>query len=208
MPCCCGNPSIPCLSPENGFPYPRDQTAPETSPGGGPLAYSGPSSHGSLPRTRPPVPAPRFPRPTPLRDLPRVLPRAHPRRRTRPALSRGFPWSGIPSQSRGHRLYFLAGFEDFRPSRVRGFFGGSDSRILFFQLNIPLYVPELAQPLSLFLPKPTARGAPTLVLSAAINTIGGRRPRRNPLTSRSPGRGRLLLPSLLPGARRHPPPTL
>src|SRR5512142_2865495 len=61
---------------------------------------------------------------------------------------------------------------------------------------------------AIFPPPPTARERPALVSSTAIDTIGDGHSRRNPLTSRSPGRGRLLLPPLLPRARRHPPPTL
>ena len=121
---------------------------------------------------------------------------------------RGFPWTETPSQFKGDRLRFLAGFEDNPRSRVRGFLGGNASRDLFFRLNIPPNVQEAAQLHSQFFLTPTAREGTTLALSAAINAIGDRHPRRNPLTSRSPGRGRLLLPPLLPGARRHPPPTL
>jgi len=123
-------------------------------------------------------------------------------------LDRGFPWTETPSQFKGDRLRFLAGFEDNPRSRVRGFLGGNASRDLFFRLNIPPNVQEAAQLHSQFFLTPTAREGTTLALSAAINAIGDRHPRRNPLTSRSPGRGRLLLPPLLPGARRHPSPTL
>src|SRR3954454_2219829 len=93
-------------------------------------------------------------------------------------------------------------------SPVRGFLGGSASRNSFFRLNIPPYVPETTQTPQPIFPTTTAREGITLVGSAAADAIGDRHPRRNPLTSRSPGRGRLLLPPLLPRARRHPPPTL
>src|SRR5512135_3734856 len=51
-------------------------------------------------------------------------------------------------------------------------------------------------------------GGPTLVPSAAINTISGRHPLRNSLTFRSSGRGRHPLPPLLPPTERHHAPTL
>src|SRR5512135_2568906 len=66
------------------------------------------------------------------------------------AVERGFPWTETPSHFKGDRLHFLAEFEDFRRSRVREFLGGTASRIFFFRLDIPPYVPEKAQPLSHF----------------------------------------------------------
>src|SRR5512135_485832 len=70
------------------------------------------------------------------------------------AVERGFPWTETPSHFKGDRLHFLAEFEDFRRSRVREFLGGTASRIFFFRLDIPPYVPEKAQPLSHFLLTP------------------------------------------------------
>src|SRR5512135_1273302 len=70
------------------------------------------------------------------------------------AIKRGFPWTEPPSHFKGDRLHFLAEFEAFRRSRVREFLGGTASRIFFFRLDIPPYVPEKAQPLSHFLLTP------------------------------------------------------
>src|SRR5512135_921981 len=61
---------------------------------------------------------------------------------------------GFCKVQKGDRLHFLAEFEDFRRSRVREFLGGTASRIFFFRLDIPPYVPERAQPLSHFLLTP------------------------------------------------------
>src|SRR5262249_21061882 len=75
------------LFPHDRLPLPWDQTAPRTSLGGCLLVDSGLNSHGSLPRTRSPVPAPRSPSPPSLRDLSCLLPRGDTRRRNRPAVS-------------------------------------------------------------------------------------------------------------------------
>src|SRR6202011_832670 len=111
-------------------------------------------------------------------------------------------------QFKRQRLRFPAGIRAIQRSPVREFLGGSASPNLFFRLNIPPYVPEITQTSQPIFPTTTAREGTTLVVSAAIDAIGDRHPRRNPLTSRIPGRGRLLLPPLLPRARLHPPPTL
>src|SRR5947207_6394201 len=93
-------------------------------------------------------------------------------------------------------------------SRVMRFLVGTVPRHLIFPLNMRSYKSEIAPPHSPFSLTPTAREGTPLGLSAAINMIDHRHPRRNPLTSRRPGRGRLLLPLLLHLARRHPPQTL
>jgi hypothetical protein len=79
-------------------------------------------------------------------------------------LQRGFPWPETPSHFRSGRFHFLAGSQDSRRPRVRGFLGRTASRILFFRLNIPPYVPETARPHSHFPTNPDRSREPCLGL--------------------------------------------
>ena len=70
---------------------------------------------------------------------------------------------GNPLTIQGGRFRFLAGFQVTQQIPVRGFLGGSDSRGLFFRLNISQDVLKIAQLHSRFPLTPIDREGTTLV---------------------------------------------